>query len=1156
LAGSVAIAQVATGPAKNITSEQNRVNTRGSMSLDGKKIAYTYPAHNNYDSGAIGSNQVWVMNSDGTGKKQVEWSISSDLDNTTVAYEWPSLNADGTKLVMHVWDTGNSTDLVLVDLVAGTTTRLTNNTVYDAYPAFSPDGTKIVFLSKRDDADNYQIYVMNAAPESAANVPVKLTTGLIGAKYARFTPDGKSIIFGGKSPSLNPDNYQVLSMSATDGSNLHLVTSATGYDANEPSQMTAGGRIYFVANYTPDGKRRVYSCLPDGSDIRQVSAGSTVQYGASDGGNEEYFAFAAGNKLMTTFADLTLGDISGVGSETAFFNADIHTYDLATASGNGTLSGTIQVAPGTPAVSASVQVFDGVNNVASLSTDAQGKFSTPLPAGGYTIEISYEGAPVYYGAVVTSGATSTRTTYVDDANVARPLSVLPTIAGGNVDIRWTAAADSNSATVTGYNVYRSAAENGPWTKLNSTLIAQGYMPTFLDTTPGDLTSAFYAVTTVAFDGSTTYESAPSDIAQAANNLVFNPSFEITGSDGLPLGWKLTSWGNNATVGIDTQDKALGSQSAYQQAGTNTSAMSFIDTKPPYSVPSAPGDKFINGMYAHSVSSTGGAYISQLFAFSTDDPDSGAIAFYSWGDATMRAFNDSDHPWSWVGGWWTINTEDEATYTRVSCTYGNGGNDGATAGVSRAYYDEIRMQLRRVGATGVIVGRTLEPDGSAVTGVTVSTPSGLTATSGTGGIFVLRNVPTGTVSLTATIAGYTTTQSVLNVGGARPDIVMPVLPALTISGTVYYSDGSTPAPNAAVMLAYADGTVSAPKIQKTTADSSGHYSFASPTMGDGDTAISASLPQYAEGVTARTLGVYGPATVDVTLGDLAPVVSVVRTSTPPTIDGVVNASEWGASQAVPVNFGSTSTIVTTAYMLWDDSALYVAFVGDEPNPSGILAAASFEDDSLIWWTGTSWNADDNYGVWLDANRNAGAGYGYEQLQMLFNANLTSPSIADIAWRNYIPYEWGAAWTSGTVWKANVDTTKKTFSVEMKIPYAGMAYNSLGAPTVTAGSYWRGRLTRHRNQPITDTTTGDGGMDWTSTSTSWNTFQFVTSLPAKGDVNRDGSIDTTDVALALKIAAGLQSGEGYEATGDVNGDGKVSLEDALKILRKVTGVAPTL
>lgn len=90
-----------------------------------------------------------------------------------------------------------------------------------------------------------------------------------------------------------------------------------------------------------------------------------------------------------------------------------------------------------------------------------------------------------------------------------------------------------------------------------------------------------------------------------------------------------------------------------------------------------------------------------------------------------------------------------------------------------------------------------------------------------------------------------------------------------------------------------------------------------------------------------------------------------------------------------------------------------------------------------------------------------------------------------------------------------------------------------------------------------------ISFKGTQAQWNSIEIddynsaLLSVPvsfAKGDVNSDGKINSTDALLVLQISTGLiklTSAQIKEA--DVNGDSKVNSTDALEILRISTGVA---
>ena len=79
-------------------------------------------------------------------------------------------------------------------------------------------------------------------------------------------------------------------------------------------------------------------------------------------------------------------------------------------------------------------------------------------------------------------------------------------------------------------------------------------------------------------------------------------------------------------------------------------------------------------------------------------------------------------------------------------------------------------------------------------------------------------------------------------------------------------------------------------------------------------------------------------------------SAVKTTSPPTIDGVIDADEWRDATRVAdfiqfePNRGEPSEIETEAAVLYDDTHLYVAFVAHDPEP---LMAQMTQRDAQLW-----------------------------------------------------------------------------------------------------------------------------------------------------------------------------------------------------------------
>jgi Tol biopolymer transport system component len=156
---------------------------------------------------------------------------------------------------------------------------------------FSPDGQSIIYQAVPQGYPFYQIYTQSLA----ANEPKRVSTGRGRTTCAYFHPNGETILFA--SSHLDPQLGQTeeaarkqqeadrksgarrryqwdfdpamdIFSANRDGSDLHRLTSARGYDA-EGAYDRSGNLIAFCSDR--DGDPDIYLMQADGSDVRQLT---------------------------------------------------------------------------------------------------------------------------------------------------------------------------------------------------------------------------------------------------------------------------------------------------------------------------------------------------------------------------------------------------------------------------------------------------------------------------------------------------------------------------------------------------------------------------------------------------------------------------------------------------------------------------------------------------------------------------------------------------------------------------------------------------------------------------------------------------------------------------------------------------------------------
>ena len=124
-------------------------------SPDGQKIAY-------HSTGEVGSTQVFVADSDGSGQQQL---TSSTSPQTWPGYppdgnRDPNWTPDGRKIVYVSWGDGDP-EIHIMNADGSNKRKLTDTNERDEHPVVSQSGKYILFSSKRNLDMNSEIFIMD-----------------------------------------------------------------------------------------------------------------------------------------------------------------------------------------------------------------------------------------------------------------------------------------------------------------------------------------------------------------------------------------------------------------------------------------------------------------------------------------------------------------------------------------------------------------------------------------------------------------------------------------------------------------------------------------------------------------------------------------------------------------------------------------------------------------------------------------------------------------------------------------------------------------------------------------------------------------------------------------------------------------------------------
>lgn len=198
--------------------------------------------------------QVWMMSSDGTGKREVATGIELNAS--------PSFSPDETQIAVAGSARGN-TDIYVVSAGGGGLRRLTTTRAIEASPAWSPTGRQILYTS--DQAGTPQIYVVDPEGTGARRVTFAGNWN----DEAAWSPDGARIAFACR----NEGDFNICLMDFATGQTVQLTSEGSN---GHPTWSPDGQKIVYSSRR--GGRTNIYSMDINGQNKRQLTdSGNNLQ---------------------------------------------------------------------------------------------------------------------------------------------------------------------------------------------------------------------------------------------------------------------------------------------------------------------------------------------------------------------------------------------------------------------------------------------------------------------------------------------------------------------------------------------------------------------------------------------------------------------------------------------------------------------------------------------------------------------------------------------------------------------------------------------------------------------------------------------------------------------------------------------------------------
>jgi Tol biopolymer transport system component len=214
---------------------------QAAWSPDGSRVAFR--------AGPDGDTEIWVVNHDGTGLRQVTDTPNPSPTDKRFASQ-PSWTPDGQQIAFRTDRTDpTNADLWIVGADGSNLRPLVQTPGNERYPAFSPDGTKLAYRSDLDG--DPEIYLARADGSN----PVQLTNNALYDSAPAWSPDGTRIAFergpadAGTNSSPGYAAMELWTMAAAGGDEQRLTSNAV-HDEGPAWAPDGSGAILFTREQT------------------------------------------------------------------------------------------------------------------------------------------------------------------------------------------------------------------------------------------------------------------------------------------------------------------------------------------------------------------------------------------------------------------------------------------------------------------------------------------------------------------------------------------------------------------------------------------------------------------------------------------------------------------------------------------------------------------------------------------------------------------------------------------------------------------------------------------------------------------------------------------------------------------------------------------